>query len=140
MTAPDPAGRCAEAGSAETKEMMNLVSYGFPEMQVSRLVARYGFSLCRSLEEFGAERSLLALPPFGSERQRCDFFERMTENDERIDAVIVLQDDSFSMLRYGAQPGKFFCVGSDAEEETLECELDRIVCARLGLICAHEGL
>lgn len=107
---------------------MNLVLYGFPEMQVSRLVARYGFSLCRSLEEFGAER------------QRCDFFERMTENDERIDAVIVLQDDSFSMLRYGAQPGKFFCVGSDAEEEQLECELDRIVCARLGLICAHEGL
>lgn len=119
---------------------MNLVLYGFSETQVNRLVARYGFTLCGSFEEFGAERSLLSLPRIESERQMFDSFERMTGNEERIDAVVVLQDESFCVLHYGSRPGKFFCFGCDAEEEQLECELDRIVCARLGLLCAHEGL
>ena len=127
-------------GSAAKNDIMNLVLYGFSEAQVARLVARYGFAVCRSFEEFGAERCLLASPRLGSERLRCDFFERMIDNDARIDAVVVLQDDSFGVLRYGSQPGKFFSVGCDAEEEQLEWELDRIVCSRLGLLCAHEGV
>lgn len=116
---------------------MNIVLYGISENIAERIASRYDFRLCHSFDDFGDGGSVLLTPPLDTEQRQFDFFERMSEHSDAIDAVITAQSDTFSTVHYCSSFDKLFSVDAD-DEERLEVDLANIIETRLGLICAHE--
>ncbi len=115
--------------------------YGIPEGQARRTAERYGLTLCRSFDNAADENYLLLQHKLVTEEEQLDFFSRMMQHEHTIDAVIVMHADSLSTVHYSSQPGKFFSVNGDAEnEEKLDEEISGIIETSLGYLCAHEGI
>lgn len=125
---------------------MNIVLYGFDERTVRPVAERFGFGMYGSFETFemsGTDNRLLLLSPLRSGEEQLAFFERMADQDDRIDAVVAVSspEDALSAVHYASQPGKFFTVGAGEEDpEAREYELSRIIETLSGRICAHEGI
>ncbi len=114
---------------------MNIILYGIAEETVRPLAERYGLRLCHSFEELLHGDRLLLQAPLDTCRQQLAFFERMTDFEERIDAVVAVSAEAAGAVRYCSQPGKFFTVGGDPEH--LQYELERILKTQAGRLCAH---
>lgn len=114
--------------------------YGIPEEQARLTAERYGLSLCRSFDDIADENYLMLQQELVTEEEQLDFFTRMMEYEPTIDAVIVAHADALSTVHYSSQPGKFFPVNGDAEEEKLDEEISGIIETCLGRLCAHEGI
>lgn len=129
---------------------MNILLYGIAERQAAAVADRYGFTLCRTFEQLDTENNrILLLPPLADEQAQLRFLKQMERYDTLIDAVVAAhRTDAFSTVCYAAQAGKFYSVDDTGDcppddgpaPRTPGGELDRIVAAHLGLICAHEGI
>ena len=106
---------------------MNIVLYGIPREHALRLAERYGFETCSSFEALNEGNRLLLQPHLATDEEQLAFFEQMARSEQLIDAVIIGRSDAFSTVHYCSSPGKLFTVNRDADEESLDYELDRIV-------------
>lgn len=128
------------SGSSNNGTLMNIVLYGIPREHALRLAERYGFETCSSFEALNEGNRLLLQPHLATDEEQLAFFEQMARSEQLIDAVIIGRSDAFSTVHYCSSPGKLFTVNRDADEESLDYELDRIVETQLGLVSAHEGI
>lgn len=119
---------------------MNIVLYNIDTACAVKIADRYGFRLCHSFDGLEEGDRILLQPELRTEEEQLLFFERMAAFDERIDAVIVRQDEGASTVHYCSEPGKFFSLSMEEEEEVLFDDIVRIVDTRLGYLCAHEGI
>ena len=123
---------------------MKILSYGIPAGVAERVAAHYGLRPAASLDDEGGEAGiLLLLRPVDTPAGLLSLCNAMLAHESEIDAVIVCGSadcDLCNTMRYCAPPGKFYTLSCDAGDEIIEYEFGRIVMARLGLLCAHEGI
>lgn len=123
---------------------MKILLYGIPAAVVDRTAARCGFRPAASLDdEGGAAGILLPVPPLETPGELLSFYNTMLAREAEIDAVILCGADhcaAYDTVFCCAPQGKFFTLSGDADEESLEYELGRILETLLGRLCAHEGI
>lgn len=117
-----------------------ILFYGFDERLIRPIAERYGFALCRSLDELGCEDAMLVQPEIIGRDGQLAFFDRMMSVDDRIGAVIATPCDTLGLAHYSSAPGKFFTAAVCDDDADTEYELCRIIESRLGLLSAHEGI
>lgn len=121
---------------------MKILLYGVPDGAIVRIAVRYGFRVTGSLdEEVGTSDILVPIRSVRSSAGLLSLYDTLIVREAEIDAVVVCgtgNDEIESTIRYGASPGKLFSLCADADLETLEYELGRIVESLAGLLCAHE--
>ncbi len=118
---------------------MNIVMYGINETDTARLAARYGFSICRSIEEASAPHNLIVIKPIEDPAMRETLYGEMERNADSVHSVITTTRSDLHWLYYTARPDMLFTVNipsGDNDEQFYE--LQRIIESQLGLLSAHE--
>ena len=113
--------------------------YGLPEEIVGRMAEHYGFAIRKSFKELDEGHNFLVQSQMLSHREQYVFWRRMDDFYDHIDAVIAVESPMMSTVHYCSEQGKFYTVDA-SDEETIVCELTRILDSLFGNICAHEGV
>lgn len=122
--------------------MKNIVLYGLSEDVAKEIASNYNLGFCTEFEQMGDEGGILLLPAVENNPQSMlDFFNEMEKYQHKIDAVITVQSECFSLINYCTLPWKFFSVSnSDDDQTNQQSEIAGIIETQLGMLHAHENL